>query len=257
MGPVSHILTRISALLIALISTLAAPALPIPAFPGEVRGDNTAFERDAAGVKVINEGVDRATAGPAATAQTTALQKQKVLAGWEHPAGYTKYDDGTVVAQDGQIYTPSRRSDGTIRTNTLGHPIFNTQSGGTRAQTTLTKPSTSGSTIVVAPNRTFDFTTSGTGNDLRRFTTLDGSDVRINSGHAYNRTHAGGDVSQIGTMDEIENAILRDISANSRLGSLQPRTTQTHTIQVNGQTVGYSLADTPVGANINYYPAIE
>jgi len=108
-----------------------------------------------------------------------------------------------------------------------------------------------------APNRIFDFTTSGSGNDLRRFTTLDGTDVRINSGHAYNRTHAGGDVSQIGTMDEIENAILRDISENSRLGSLQPRTTQTHTVQVNGQTVGYSLADTPVGANLNYYPAID
>lgn len=55
-----------------------------------------------------------------------------------------------------------------------------------------------------APNRTFDFTSSGTGNDLRRFTTLDGTDVRINSGHAYNRPHAGGDVSQIGTMDEID-----------------------------------------------------
>ena len=107
------------------------------------------------------------------------------------------------------------------------------------------------------PKRTFDFTTNGAGNDLRRFTTLDGTDVRINSGHAYNRTHAGGDVSQIGTMDEIENAILRDISANSRLGNLQPRTTQTHTVQVNGQTVGYSLAETPVGANINYYPVIE
>lgn len=107
------------------------------------------------------------------------------------------------------------------------------------------------------PNRTFDLTSSGAGNDLRRFTTLDGTDVRINSGHAYNRTHAGGDVSQIGTMDEIENAILRDISSNSRLGNLQPRTTQTHTVQVNGQSVGYSLADTPVGANINYYPVIE
>ncbi|WP_155975153.1 hypothetical protein [Pannonibacter phragmitetus] len=58
-------------------------------------------------------------------------------------------------------------------------------------------------------------------------------------------------------MDEIENAILRDIAENSRLGSLQPRTTQTHTVQVNGQAVGYSLADTPVGANINYYPVIE
>ncbi len=154
MGPVRHILTLISALLIALISAAATPASPIPAFPGEVVGDRTVFEPDAAGFKVINKRVDRATAGPAATAQTTALQKQKVLAGWEHPAGYTKYDDGTVVAQDGQTYTPSRRSDGTIQTNTLGHPIFNTRSGGTRAQTTLTKPATSGPTIVVAPNRT-------------------------------------------------------------------------------------------------------
>lgn len=111
---------------------------------------------------------------------------------------------------------------------------------------------------IAGANRTFNFTSNGAeGNGLRRFTTLDGTDVRINSGHAYNRTHAGGDVSQIGTMDEIENSILRDISSNSRLGNLQPRTTQTHTVQVNGQSVGYTLADTPVGVNINYYPAIE
>ena len=152
MGLLRHILTLISALLIALISAAAAPASPIPAFSGEVVGDSTVFGRVAAGVKDINEGVDRATAGPAATAQSTAIQTQKDLEGWEPPAGYTKYDDGTVVAHDGQIYTASRRSDGTIRTNTQGHPIFNTQSGGTRAQTTLTKPTTSGSTDVVATN---------------------------------------------------------------------------------------------------------
>ncbi|MCV0349034.1 MULTISPECIES: hypothetical protein [Alphaproteobacteria] len=58
-------------------------------------------------------------------------------------------------------------------------------------------------------------------------------------------------------MDEIESAILRDISENSRLGNLQPRTTQIHAVQVNGQVVGYSLADTPVGVKINYYPVIE
>lgn len=73
-----------------------------------------------------------------------------------------------------------------------------------------------------------DFTTSGSGNDLRRFTTLDGENITFKSGHAYHRTHAGGDVSTIGTMDQIENAILQDISTNSRLGSLQSRTTQTH-----------------------------
>lgn len=151
-----------------------------------------------------------------------------------------------------------RDASGNVRFDSRGNPVFNTQSAGSTAQTPLTQPSTSGPVInSPGPSRIFDFTSNGAGNDLRRFTKLDGTDIRINSGHAYNRTHAGGDVSRIGTMDEIENAILRDIAENSRLGSLQPRTTQTHTVQVNGQTVGYSLADTPVGANINYYPVIE
>ncbi len=177
---------------------------------------------------------------------------------WDPPAGYTKNADGTVTSDDGQVYTPVLDGNGNLSTNSNGDPIFNTDSAGTTAQTTLTTPLTT-ETVIELPvaTKAFDFTSSGEGNDLRRFTTLDDTGIRINSGHAYNRTHAGGDVSQIGTMDEIENAILNDILENSRLGSLQAHTTQTHTVQVNGETVGYSLADTPVGVNINYYPAIE
>lgn len=66
---------------------------------------------------------------------------------WTPPSGYTKNADGTVTAADGQVFTPVKDSDGNIRTNSNGDPIFNTQSGGTTAQTTLTNPSTSGSPI--------------------------------------------------------------------------------------------------------------
>lgn len=109
--------------------------------------------------------------------------------------------------------------------------------------------------ILNATNRIFNFSTESVGNDLRRFTSVDGREIRINSGHAYNRTHAGGDVAQIGTMDEIETAILQDISMNTRLDGLQ--LTQTYTVQVNGHSVSYTLAMTPNGPVIsNYFPPI-
>ena len=103
-------------------------------------------------------------------------------------------------------------------------------------------------------NSTFGFSASGSGTHLTRTTSIDGTEIRINSGHAYNRTHSGGDVSQIGTMNEIETAVLKDISSNSRLNGLSG-TGNPHTIQVSGQTVICELSDTPVGPVLsNYYP---
>ncbi|MGV0908792.1 hypothetical protein [Martelella sp. FOR1707] len=55
-------------------------------------------------------------------------------------------------------------------------------------------------------------------------------------------------------MDDIEIAILNDISSNSRLNGLIG-TGNKYTIQVNGQTVIYELSDTPIGPVLgNYYP---
>lgn len=106
----------------------------------------------------------------------------------------------------------------------------------------------------IAPNTTFVFSASGSGTHLTRTASIDGIDIRINSGHAYYRTHSGGDVSQIGTMDEIETAILNDISSNSKLNGLTGTGNQ-HTILVNGQTIIYELSDTPIGPVLsNYYP---
>ncbi|MGA8941480.1 MAG: hypothetical protein WB502_01985, partial [Thermoactinomyces sp.] len=51
----------------------------------------------------------------------------------------------------------------------------------------------------------------GTGHHLRREFLVDGVEIRINSGHGYNRTHHSGSVQSFGTMDEIDSAILNDI----------------------------------------------
>ncbi|MEH0069215.1 hypothetical protein V6L77_01000 [Pannonibacter sp. Pt2-lr] len=67
---------------------------------------------------------------------------------WQPPAGYTRNADGTVThGGSGQIYTPVRDASGNVRFDSRGNPVFNTQSAGSTAQTTLTQPSTSGPVI--------------------------------------------------------------------------------------------------------------
>jgi hypothetical protein len=78
----------------------------------------------------------------------------RTLGDWQPPAGYVRQADGSVVDASGQVYTPVRGADGNIRTNSAGDPIFSTQSAGSTANITLTKPSTSGGGIGVAPSRT-------------------------------------------------------------------------------------------------------
>ncbi len=93
----------------------------------------------------------RVDAAPIANPQALVSQFDS----WQPPAGYVRNPDGSVThASSGQLYTPSRGADGQVRVDGSGNPIFNTQSGGTTAQTTLTSPSTSGQNIEIAPNRT-------------------------------------------------------------------------------------------------------
>lgn len=76
---------------------------------------------------------------------------------WQPPAGYTRNADGTVTHNgSGQIYTPVRDASGNVRFDSRGNPVFNTQSAGSTAQTTLTQPSTSGPVInAPGPNTGF------------------------------------------------------------------------------------------------------
>ena len=56
---------------------------------------------------------------------------------------------------------------------------------------------------------------------MRRSVDVDGRTVQINSGHGYNRPHSGGDVRDSGlSMDQIDNAIVRDITNNVDVNNL-------------------------------------
>ncbi|MEP4197454.1 MAG: hypothetical protein ABJL99_17670 [Aliishimia sp.] len=58
-------------------------------------------------------------------------------------------------------------------------------------------------------------------------------------------------------MDQVETAIINDIASGHKLGSLAPGTTQKHIVEIGRQKLEYTLAHTPVGPSINYYPKIE
>ena len=87
--------------------------------------------------------------------------------------GGRQLDNDTIIGAYGNRFT--RNADGTY-TN-----------AGPATQTQITQ---AGVTVRPNPatNRTFDFATSGAGNDLRRITQLDGQNVTFKSGHAFNRT---------------------------------------------------------------------
>ncbi|TCP52764.1 intein/RHS repeat-associated protein [Tumebacillus sp. BK434] len=98
---------------------------------------------------------------------------------------------------------------------------------------------------------------TGTGDHLRRSFEIEGNSVRINSGHGYNRSHRSGSVQGIGTMDEIEGAILSDVTTliTSRV-ALPTKNTLQRTISVNGSNVGYDLMKIKDGivSISTYYP---
>ena len=109
-------------------------------------------------------------------------------------------------------------------------------------------------------NRTFNFSETGSGKHLRRAVDVDGQTVQINSGHAYNRAHSGGDVRHSGlSMDQIDNAIVNDIinSIDNRVIPTVPQSTS-NTININGYSLTYDVTRLPNG-NISvstYYPGI-
>lgn len=77
----------------------------------------------------------------------------RALDNWQPPAGYVKNVDGTVThTSSGDVFQPVYISNGQVRTNSSGEPIFQTTSGGSTAHTTLTNSSASGQTIYVAPD---------------------------------------------------------------------------------------------------------
>ncbi|WGU94449.1 polymorphic toxin-type HINT domain-containing protein [Paenibacillus dendritiformis] len=98
---------------------------------------------------------------------------------------------------------------------------------------------------------------TGTGDHFRRTFSIEGNSVRINSGHGYNRSHRTGSVQGIGTMDEIEGAILTDVTSLLKSGTSFPtKNTLQRTVTVNGSNVGYDvmkLKDGTISIS-TYYP---
>lgn len=98
---------------------------------------------------------------------------------------------------------------------------------------------------------------TGTGDHFRRTFDIEGNSVRINSGHGYNRSHRTGSVQGIGTMDEIEGAILTDVTSLINTGtSLLTKNTLQRTVTVNGSNVGYDVMQLKDGtiSISTYYP---
>lgn len=145
---------------------------PIYRFTGEA-GDLSAAER------AVLEALDLPKAGSNGGVSLATRQWDN----WQPPAGYTRNADGTVTHNgSGQLYTPVRDASGNVRFDSRGNPVFNTQSAGSTAQTTLTQPSTSGPVInAPATNRTPE---SYFGQQ-RRFWTDD--PVQFNGNRVYQR----------------------------------------------------------------------
>ncbi|MDP8100372.1 RHS repeat domain-containing protein [Phocoenobacter atlanticus] len=92
------------------------------------------------------------------------------------------------------------------------------------------------------------FEETGEGTDLRRTTEIEGgTKVRINSGHSYSRAHKGGDVRDSGlSMNEIDNAIVNDISNNVNEIKTIPKITE-RTIDIDGYKLTYRAGKSSSG----------
>ena len=80
--------------------------------------------------------------------------------------------------------------------------------------------------------------------------------VHMSSGHAYNRPHAGGDVSEIATMQEAENVILSDINARLQNGAIE---NGDYSVFINGRELIYRIRWISAidSYSVNYFPPIE
>ncbi|WP_433745117.1 WXG100 family type VII secretion target [Paenibacillus amylolyticus] len=101
--------------------------------------------------------------------------------------------------------------------------------------------------------------TKGEGDALKRTFEIDGTKVEINSGHGYRGSgHRTGNAQDIGTMDQIESVILKDMELANKANIDFPRPPKTieRTIQVNEKTMGYTVTQTPDGTLrvSTYYP---
>jgi len=102
-------------------------------------------------------------------------------------------------------------------------------------------------------NAPIQWNSKGSGTDLIRSTQINGRTLKIKSGHGYNRPHITGDVSNIGTMDEIDYAIALDIQLTLASGINFPPITATppyieRDIIVNGQSITYRALELPSSA---------
>lgn len=79
---------------------------------------------------------------------------------------------------------------------------------------------------------------------------INGESVQLNSGHSYNRVHKTGDIRDSGfTMDQVDRAIVRDISSMSGLGQL-PKAPfyDTRAVDMGGYKITYRAARVSSGA---------
>ena len=90
----------------------------------------------------------------------------------------------------------------------------------------------------------------------RQIYQVDNTKVQINSGHAYNRTHSGGNVSDFASMQETESTIIKDVSYRLQSGTIQ---NGDYSIYVNGMEIIYRIHWVPAinGYSINYFPPVD
>ncbi|NRT88864.1 hypothetical protein [Clostridium beijerinckii] len=91
---------------------------------------------------------------------------------------------------------------------------------------------------------------------LRRTYEIDGNKIEMQSGHAYNRIHSGGSVQDIGTMDEVEKAVLKDFTNKLNNNEINLPHSGTVDIEVNGKQLSYRAVwvDKLKSFSINYFP---
>ena len=91
---------------------------------------------------------------------------------------------------------------------------------------------------------------------MRRRCDAGGKKFQINSGHAYDRAHKGGDVRESGlSRDQIENAIVNDLLTVQDISTI-PRVPRyvDKVVEVEGYAVGYRVNVLPNGTvNIGTY----
>jgi Flp pilus assembly pilin Flp len=109
-----------------------------------------------------------------------------------------------------------------------------------------------------APNP--QFTDSGSGDNLRRTTQVDGVNIRVNSGHGYRPGHGSTDITSVLDRDTVDSAVANDLARRVNAGEPVVPAGSGHTTfqtQVGGHTVEYRvvrLADGSYNVGTYYIP---